>query len=122
MLRLARLLAVVQQHLVHLLAVAGAARGSGLAIARCFAAEGAGVTLIDRDAEVKAAARRIEEDYRVTALSLVADVTDFEAMRRAAAEVAAAFGRTDHMVFAVGMVRAAADKFAEGARLLGLPE
>lgn len=83
--------------------VVGAARGIGLAIAQCFAAEGAGVTLIDRDGEVTSAARRVEEEYRVKALPLIADATDFEAMRRAADESTAAFARTDHIVFAVGI-------------------
>jgi NAD(P)-dependent dehydrogenase (short-subunit alcohol dehydrogenase family) len=35
-------------------------------------------------------------------LGLVADVTDFAAVRRAAADVARHFGRCDHVVFAVG--------------------
>src|SRR5262245_14313831 len=73
--------------------VAGAARGIGAAIAAAFAAEGASVVCLDRDAEVRATADSL------AGRGLVADVTDYSAMKAAAAEV----GRVDHVVFAVAI-------------------
>ena len=76
----------------------GAARGIGAAIARAFADESARVAAIDRDPMVLELAGQLSP----TGLGLVADVTDYEAVRRTAGEVAARFGRCDHLVFAVG--------------------
>jgi 2-hydroxycyclohexanecarboxyl-CoA dehydrogenase len=81
----------------HAAVVVGGARGIGLAIAQRFGAEGAHVALVDRDPEAAAAARLIERDG-VRAVAHIGDVVDYEAMRRAAAEVGAAFGRIDHAV------------------------
>ncbi|MFO0927721.1 MAG: SDR family oxidoreductase [Gemmataceae bacterium] len=83
--------------------VAGAAQGIGHAIASAFAAEGASVALLDRDPAVTAAAADLASRHAVATLPLVADVTDHGRMRQAAAEVLAAFGRIDHVVFAVGV-------------------
>ena len=87
----------------HTAVVVGAAQGIGRAIATGFAAEGANVALIDRDPAVAEAAREVGERHRVRTLAVAGDVTDFDAMRRAAAEVAARLGRTDHVVFAVAI-------------------
>jgi len=78
--------------------VFGAARGIGAAIARAFAAESAQVAAVDRDPLVLELAGRLSP----AGLALVADVTDYAAVRRAADEVATRFGRCDHVVFAVG--------------------
>jgi len=75
----------------------GAARGIGAAIAKAFAAEGAHVAAIDRDPSVHDLARPFPQS-----LSLMADVTDYAAVRQAAQEVAHCFGKCDHVVFAVG--------------------
>jgi NAD(P)-dependent dehydrogenase (short-subunit alcohol dehydrogenase family) len=83
--------------------VVGAARGIGLAIAREFASEKANVALIDRDAEVAAAARAIAAQQAVKTLPHVADATRGEAMEQAAAAIARTLGRIDHVVFAVGI-------------------
>lgn len=83
--------------------VVGGARGIGLAIAQAFAAEGCHMALVDRDAEVSAAARNVEERFRVKALPAVGDVTSFEAMQHAAVDVIKALGRIDHVVFAVAI-------------------
>jgi NAD(P)-dependent dehydrogenase (short-subunit alcohol dehydrogenase family) len=85
--------------------VFGAARGIGAAIARAFAAEAAAVVAVDRDPSVLQWAGPRSGDvpgHRPT-LGLVADVTDFGAVRRAAEEVAQRFGPCDHVVFAVGV-------------------
>ncbi len=76
----------------------GAARGIGAAIARAFAAEAAHLAVIDRDPSVLALASQIPES-----LGLIADVTDFAAVRRAAGEVARRFSPCQHIVFAVGV-------------------
>ena len=83
--------------------VAGAARGIGLAIADAFAAEGANVLLIDRDGEVKNAADALGQKHGVRTAASLADVTSYEAMQAAARECMRAFGRCDHVVFAVGI-------------------
>jgi NAD(P)-dependent dehydrogenase (short-subunit alcohol dehydrogenase family) len=79
--------------------VVGGARGIGRAIAEACIAERCAVALIDRDPEVPATARQLGERCR----AVIADVTDFEAMKLAATEVATHFGRTDHIVFAVAI-------------------
>ncbi|HEY8506200.1 MAG TPA: SDR family oxidoreductase, partial [Gemmataceae bacterium] len=83
--------------------VAGGARGIGRAIAAEFAAEGANVTLIDRDASAADAARELAGRFRVRSTAFVTDVSDYEAVRRNAAETVSAFGRVDHVVFAVAV-------------------
>jgi NAD(P)-dependent dehydrogenase (short-subunit alcohol dehydrogenase family) len=94
--------------------VFGAARGIGEAIARAFMAESANVAAVDRDAGVMDVAEQLpllrpsrrdvvpgHDDH--LSLGLVADVTDYAAVRRAAEAVRAYFGRCDHVVFAVGI-------------------
>jgi NAD(P)-dependent dehydrogenase (short-subunit alcohol dehydrogenase family) len=83
--------------------VVGAARGIGRAIALEFAAEHANVGLIDRDREVSRAAEEIGRRYPVRATAVVGDVTSLEAMRGAAADLLAGFGRLDHIVYAVAI-------------------
>ena len=95
-------------------AVFGAARGIGEAIAGAFMAESANVAAIDRDPGVMEVAEQLpllppawpaalaDHDDHLS-LGLVADVTDFAAVRRAAESVHGYFGRCDHVVFAVGV-------------------
>lgn len=83
--------------------IVGGARGIGLAIAHEFAAEGAHVALIDRDAEASAAAIAIARDLTVQTEGIQADATNFAAMAAAARTIQARFGRLDHVVFAVGI-------------------
>jgi NAD(P)-dependent dehydrogenase (short-subunit alcohol dehydrogenase family) len=83
--------------------VAGAARGIGRAIAEAFAAEGAHVALIDRDPEVSATASQIAEQHGIRTLPLMGDVVDYSVVRGLAEEVAATFGRVDHVVYAVAI-------------------
>lgn len=83
--------------------IVGGARGIGRAIAAAFTAERANVALLDIDPDVATAARELGERHGVRVLPLAADVTDFGAVRRAADEVGAGLGRTDHVVFAAAV-------------------
>jgi NAD(P)-dependent dehydrogenase (short-subunit alcohol dehydrogenase family) len=95
-------------------AVFGAARGIGEAIAQAFNTELANVATIDRDASVMDVAEQLpllrpagrgpsaDHDEHLS-LGLVADVTDLAAVGRAAESVHRYFGRCDHVVFAVGI-------------------
>ncbi len=74
--------------------IVGAARGIGLAIARAFAQEGAKVVLVDRDPVVAESAQSL-----ANASGIVGDVTNFDAMKKVAAQCQ----RVDHLVFAVGV-------------------
>ncbi|MFI5454788.1 MAG: SDR family NAD(P)-dependent oxidoreductase [Isosphaerales bacterium] len=77
--------------------VFGAARGIGAAIARAFAAEAAQVAAVDREPSVLDLASLLP-----FSLGLLADVTDYAAVRGTADAVARRFGQCDHVVFAVG--------------------
>jgi 2-hydroxycyclohexanecarboxyl-CoA dehydrogenase len=83
--------------------VVGGARGLGRAIAEAFAAEGASVALVDRDPEGLDVARQIEAKSKARATAFVADVTDFDAMRRVASEVPIQLGGCDHIVHAAAI-------------------
>jgi 2-hydroxycyclohexanecarboxyl-CoA dehydrogenase len=83
--------------------VVGGARGLGQAIADAFLAERADVAIVDRDPEVLAVAERLQGSGRGRPIGLVADVTDFEAIRGVAREVLRSLGRIDHVVFAAGI-------------------
>jgi 2-hydroxycyclohexanecarboxyl-CoA dehydrogenase len=82
--------------------VVGAARGIGRAIAEAFAAEGAGVALIDRDPLVHQTAEQLHPAGSPR-MPLIGDVTEFVRMRQCAAEVLEQLRRIDHVVFAVAI-------------------
>jgi NAD(P)-dependent dehydrogenase (short-subunit alcohol dehydrogenase family) len=79
--------------------VVGGARGLGRAIAAAFAAEGAEVAIVDREVGEQPP----EVATRVTALELVADVTDEQAVHAAAGAIRDRFGRLDHVVHAAAI-------------------
>ncbi len=83
--------------------IVGGARGIGLAIAREFAAEGAHIALLDRDAETVATAEQVAKEFAVAGAGIRADVTSFAELDTAAQEVYGRFGRVDHVIFAVGI-------------------
>lgn len=72
-------------------------------MARAFAAEGAAVALLDRDASVTETAQQISAETGTLTISLVVDVCDLSRLHDCAREVMTAFGRIDHVVFAVGI-------------------
>jgi 2-hydroxycyclohexanecarboxyl-CoA dehydrogenase len=83
--------------------IVGAARGLGLAIALEFAREGVELVLVDRDAEVDDAARRISLETGGKASAILADVTDSAAVNRVAETVFGDFPRCVHVVFAAAV-------------------
>ncbi|MEM7127921.1 MAG: SDR family oxidoreductase [Chloroflexota bacterium] len=83
--------------------VVGGAKGIGYAIAKEFAQEGASVALADLDPAVAESATAIAEDYGGSALSKVADVTDYGAMAAIAQEIEAELGPVAHLVYAAGI-------------------
>jgi NAD(P)-dependent dehydrogenase (short-subunit alcohol dehydrogenase family) len=89
--------------------VVGGANGIGLAIARAFAAEGARVAVLDVDPRVESVAAGL--GAKEPALGIRSDAADFEAVKRAAAAVAARWGRAEHVVHAA----------AVGSRKFGFP-
>jgi NAD(P)-dependent dehydrogenase (short-subunit alcohol dehydrogenase family) len=89
--------------------ITGAGSGMGLAAARLFAAEGARVALLDRNAEaITAVAAELEG-----ALAVPADVTDEAQMKAAFETAAAAFGGLDTVVPNAGVQLAGEDDRAD---------
>lgn len=83
--------------------VLGGAKGIGRAIANTLAAEGARVAVADIDPAGQETAAEIEQRYGRRAMSLVLDVTDFDAVGRAGEQIAEQLGPTQHLMFAVGV-------------------
>jgi NAD(P)-dependent dehydrogenase (short-subunit alcohol dehydrogenase family) len=84
--------------------VTGAARGIGLAVARACVEEGASVALIDVVTEQLEEAARSIDPSGASAVALVADVTDPEAMNAAASATVARLGRVDCAVANAGVL------------------
>lgn len=77
--------------------VIGGASGIGLATAQTFAAEGALVAILDRNASVAEIAAEIGAQTGVATYGGVLDVTDFEAVRRSVDDVERALGPAVHV-------------------------
>lgn len=73
--------------------ITGGASGLGLAMARSFTAAGMKVAIADIEETALQAARVEFEDTNADVIAIKADVTDREAMQRAADETIAAFGK-----------------------------
>ncbi|MEQ8789292.1 MAG: SDR family NAD(P)-dependent oxidoreductase [Pirellulaceae bacterium] len=83
-------------------AVVGAGRGIGRAIAEAFVAEEARVALVDLDPAVHETSQAINEQCGVETISLTADVTDYTAVKKAASEIAERLAPARHLVFTAG--------------------
>ena len=85
--------------------VTGAASGIGRGIALAFAAAGAKVVALDRDADGCARTAGEVEHAGAMAVPIACDVTDQDAVGAAAAATLAAFGRCDVLVNNAGILR-----------------
>ena len=86
--------------------ITGAASGIGLAISQAFAARGARLAMLDRDAKVGEVARGLAPFSRPDRLyAFETDVTDGEAVARTVAEIEQRFGRIDVLVNNAGIAR-----------------
>ena len=83
--------------------VVGGASGIGWAIASAFAAEGARVAILDRDARTPSGAKQLQDQTGRLVSGIVVDVVDYEATQSAAQAVLANFGRCDHVVYAAAV-------------------
>ena len=92
-------------------AILGAAGGIGAALADAFAAEGCGVALLDRRAEVVELAASLRDRHGVRALGLVVDATDYQAVQDVAAAIGRELGPPQHIVVSIGV----------GSGKLGMP-
>jgi NAD(P)-dependent dehydrogenase (short-subunit alcohol dehydrogenase family) len=84
--------------------VTGATSGIGRAAAERFAAEGARVALVGRNREALDATRAATAAGGARALSIQADVTREEDVRRAVDEAVRAFGGLDVLICAAGVI------------------
>jgi len=82
--------------------VFGAARGIGRAIAAQFLAEDCRVAFVDVSNVVTATANELDAKGERTHPELV-DATDYSSVLTAESRIRAAFGRIDHVVYAVGV-------------------
>lgn len=79
--------------------ITGGSRGIGRAMALCFAAEGARVVIIARDAgHLRVVEKEIADNGNAPALGIVCDVADSAAVRKMAAEAERVCGRIDILV------------------------
>ncbi len=83
--------------------VTGAARGLGLACAERFAADGAGLALVDSDGEEMARVAAALEAGGVSVLSIEADIRSQVACADVVAKTVAHFGQVDVLVNAAGV-------------------
>jgi NAD(P)-dependent dehydrogenase (short-subunit alcohol dehydrogenase family) len=83
--------------------VFGGASGIGLAIARGFAQEGAKVALFDRNPATADVATMLATEFSVPAIGCVGDVTSYDSVQQAAANIQEQLGPVRHLVYAAGM-------------------
>ena len=83
--------------------ITGAARGIGAGVARKLAAEGAKLALVGLEAEQL---RAVAAECGPDAIAVEADVTDWDALRKAVTEVVARFGRIDVVMANAGIAAA----------------
>jgi NAD(P)-dependent dehydrogenase (short-subunit alcohol dehydrogenase family) len=83
--------------------ITGAAQGIGLAIARAFVREGAGVFLIDRDGALLAGVLEELKAGGAVVGGLAADITDAKAIAMAVAQAGAVIGQVNALVNNAGV-------------------
>ncbi|HEO69708.1 MAG TPA: SDR family oxidoreductase [Candidatus Hydrogenedentes bacterium] len=84
-------------------AITGGAGGIGLAVARRYGAEGAGVALLDRSTEALDTATSALEREGIEVLTIACDVTEPEAPQRVVHAIRERFGRLDVLVHCAGL-------------------
>ena len=82
--------------------VIGGASGIGLAIAKEFAREGCRVGIIDIAPDTSRLAGDVAAAGKTTSIGIVADVTDYVAMKAAAQRCEETLDRVQHVVYAAG--------------------
>jgi NAD(P)-dependent dehydrogenase (short-subunit alcohol dehydrogenase family) len=86
--------------------VTGGSKGIGRAVARALAAEGARVMICARNGDaLKQAASGIERETGAEVLTVAADLSELEAVRRVAAEAISRLGRLDILVNNAGAIK-----------------
>jgi 2-hydroxycyclohexanecarboxyl-CoA dehydrogenase len=83
--------------------VIGGASGIGLAIAQEFAREGCHVAIVDKSEQSQALAGGVARDFKVPAVGIPTDVTDYSALQTVASRVTAELGPANHVIYAAGM-------------------
>ena len=86
--------------------ITGAGRGIGFSIAEKFAKEGCHVVICDISEESSVqAAQSLTEKYKVRALGVKTDVSNFEETQKLAARVIAEFGKIDILINNAGITK-----------------
>ena len=84
-------------------AIAGGAGGIGVALARCFGAEGAHIVLLDRDADALERACEALAGCAASVLPVPCDVTSPEAVENAVETLRGQHGQLDILVYSAGL-------------------
>ena len=85
--------------------ITGGSRGLGLELARLFAAEGANLVLIARDAEKLSQAARELESHGTRTFTYPCDITDSVQVRQAVAAVVEQVGHIDVLINNAGIIQ-----------------
>jgi len=88
---------------MEVVAIVGGAGGIGVALGRCFGAEGAHVVLLDRDAEALERAREALAGSAASLLTIPCDVTRPEAIVDAVETLRDRHGRLDILIYSAGL-------------------
>lgn len=86
--------------------ITGGSRGLGLALAREYAAEGAGLVLCARDEQELERARQMLLEMEADVFTILCDVSDQQQVQRAVQEAIEHFGRIDVLVNNAGVITA----------------